>query len=83
MGFTARSLVSAALEYNAAGEPWTAIKYARLAVERGMQVVGPKDADVLEMAKMAEDPWAHWSWMKRIKVRGGWGKRSKETEDDE
>ncbi|KAK4458776.1 hypothetical protein QBC42DRAFT_276040 [Cladorrhinum samala] len=75
--------VSAALEYNAAGEPWTAIKYARLAVERGMQVVGPKDADVLEMAKMAEDPWAHWSWMKRIKVRGGWGKRSKETEDDE
>ncbi|KAK3990665.1 hypothetical protein QBC44DRAFT_341776 [Cladorrhinum sp. PSN332] len=61
--------VFAAIEYNGIGEPWTAVKYARLAVEWGIPVVGPKDADVVEMAKMAEDPWGHWSWLKRNKVR--------------
>ncbi|KAK4165330.1 hypothetical protein QBC43DRAFT_32103 [Cladorrhinum sp. PSN259] len=75
--------VYAALEYNAIGEPWMAIKYARLAVDWGIPVVGPKDSDVIEMAKMAEDPWGHWSWLKRNKVRGGWGKRQKESADDE
>ncbi|KAK4192050.1 hypothetical protein QBC35DRAFT_261721 [Podospora australis] len=75
--------VFAALEYNAAGEPWTAVKYARLAIDWGIPVVGPKDADVKEMQSLAEDPWAHWSWLKRMKIKGGWGKKREGEEEAE
>lgn len=46
----------AAIEWNGAGEPWTAAKYARLAVEYGLAAVGPKDRDVVEMKSLADDP---------------------------
>jgi hypothetical protein len=59
----------AALEWNAAGEPWTAVKFARLAVEWGIPHLGEGDGDIRELRKLAEDPWGHWSWEKR--VRGG------------
>ncbi|KAK4232036.1 hypothetical protein QBC38DRAFT_143525 [Podospora fimiseda] len=75
--------VFAAIEYNGVGDPWTATKYAGLAVEWGIPVVGPKDEDMVEMAKLAEDPWGHWSWLKRSKVRGGWGKRQRDVVDDD
>ncbi|KAK8041794.1 Lysine methyltransferase [Apiospora rasikravindrae] len=62
----------AALEYNGAGEPWLASKYARLAIEHGLAAGGPKDSDVLAMQALVKDPWAHWSWMLRTKRRMNW-----------
>ncbi|KAK3357621.1 hypothetical protein B0T25DRAFT_164645 [Lasiosphaeria hispida] len=73
----------AALEYNGIGEPWTATKWAQLAVEWGIPAVGEKDQDVIEMQKLAEDPWAHWSWMLRSKKRAGWGRKDGEEEEDD
>lgn len=72
----------AAAEYNGVGEPWTAIKYARLAVEWGIPIVGPKDRDVLDMEALAEDPWSHWSWMLRSKKRFGPGEKGEEDDDE-
>ncbi|TLD18290.1 hypothetical protein E2P81_ATG12085 [Venturia nashicola] len=64
----------AAIEFNGVGEPSTAQKYARLAVETGLLYGGPADKDVKEMEKLLKDPWAHWSWMlrtnKRMEVAG-------------
>jgi hypothetical protein len=61
--------VFAALEYSAVGERWMAVKYARLAVEWGIPMVGEEDEDVKEMREFVKDPRGHWSWMRR--VRGG------------
>ncbi|KAK4239850.1 hypothetical protein C8A03DRAFT_32043 [Achaetomium macrosporum] len=57
----------AALEYNAAGDPWMAVKYARLAVEWGIPMAGPEDEDMGDLRELAENPWGHWSWLKRVK----------------
>ncbi|KAK3302440.1 uncharacterized protein B0T15DRAFT_305542 [Chaetomium strumarium] len=57
----------AALEYNAAGDPWTAVKYARLAVEWGVPMVEEEDEELADVRQLAEDPWGHWSWLKRVK----------------
>jgi len=73
----------AALEYNAVGDPWTATKYARLAVDHGIPMVGEQAADVVEMKKLADDPWAHWSWMLRTKKRSGWGRDDEDEVDDD
>lgn len=73
----------AALEYNAVGDPWTASKYAHLAVDYGIPMVGEKHADVVEMKKLLEDPWAHWSWGLREKKKSGWGYRDEEEEEDD
>lgn len=62
-----------AIEYNGAGEPWLATKYARLAIKHGLASSGPKDPDVIEMKELARDPWDHWSWMLRTKKRMNWG----------
>ncbi|KAK6843827.1 hypothetical protein PG987_004687 [Apiospora arundinis] len=62
----------AALEYNGAGEPWMASKYARLAIQHGLAAGGPRDSDVLAMSDLVRDPWAHWSWMLRTKRRMNW-----------
>lgn len=62
----------AALEYNGVGEPWTATKYARLAVQHGLAGGGPNDSDVREMTALARNPWEHWSWMLRTKKRMNW-----------
>ncbi|KAK8139326.1 lysine methyltransferase [Apiospora sp. TS-2023a] len=62
----------AALEYNGAGEPWIASKYARLAIQHGLAAGGPRDSDVLAMKDLVKDPWAHWSWMLRTKRRMNW-----------
>lgn len=64
----------AAIEWNGVGEPWHAVRYARLAIEYGLAAVGPKDTDVIEMKKLAEDPWGHWSWMLRTSKRMSWGR---------
>ena len=63
----------AAIEWNGAGEPWQAVRYARLAIEAGLASAGPKDRDVIEMTKLADNPWAHWSWMLRTSKRMSWG----------
>lgn len=63
----------AAVEYNGAGEPWIAIKYARLAIQHGLAAAGPNDSDVIEMKSLVADPWEHWSWMLRTKRRLNWG----------
>jgi hypothetical protein len=57
----------AALEYNAAGDAWTAVKYARLGVEWGIPMVGEEDEEMRDLRELAEDPWGHWSWLKRVK----------------
>ncbi len=63
----------AALEYNGIGEPWTAVKYARMAIQYGLPSVSIKHDDIIEMTKLAEDPWQHWSWLLRTKKRMNWG----------
>lgn len=63
----------AAIEWNGAGEPWQAVRYARLAIETGLASAGPKDRDVNEMIRLADNPWAHWSWMLRTSKRMSWG----------
>lgn len=74
----------AAIEWNGVGEPWTAAKYARLAIEYGIYSSGEKDADVADMDDLATDPWSHWSWMVRMKRRTGWRERDHvQGEDDE
>jgi hypothetical protein len=73
----------AAIEWNGVGEPWTATKYARLAIEYGIYSSGEKDEDVAEMDELATDPWSHWSWMFRTTRRMGWGlKREVDRDDD-
>ncbi|KAJ9155130.1 SET domain protein [Pleurostoma richardsiae] len=64
----------AAIEWNGAGEPWAAVRHARLAVEHGLASSGPADRDVVEMGRLAEDPWGHWSWMLRTSKRMSWGR---------
>lgn len=82
----------AAIEWNGVGEPWNAVRYARLAIEYGLAATGPNDADVIEMRSIAEDPWGHWSWMLRTSKRMSWGRmrevgtnymRDSDYEDDE
>lgn len=63
----------AAIEWNGVGEPWQAVRYARLAIEAGLASAGPKDRDVREMTRLADNPWAHWSWMLRTSKRMSWG----------
>ncbi|OHE95499.1 hypothetical protein CORC01_09232 [Colletotrichum orchidophilum] len=62
-----------AIEYNGIGEPWLATKYARMAVEYGLTTLWEGHGDVVEMSKLAEDPWSHWSWMLRTRKRYSWG----------
>ncbi|KAK6088909.1 lysine methyltransferase [Seiridium cupressi] len=57
----------AAIEYNAVGRPWEAIKYARLAIQHGFIARGAKDEDSYELYELAEDPWEHWSFMMKGK----------------
>lgn len=64
----------AAIEWNGVGEPWNAVRYARLAIEYGLVAVGSRDRDVVEMKKLAEDPWGHWSWMLRTSKRMSWAR---------
>jgi hypothetical protein len=61
------ALVFAALEFNAAGDPWTAVKYARRAIEVSIPILGENSKEVRQMKKLAEDPQSHWSW--NISVR--------------
>lgn len=63
----------AAIEWNGVGEPWKAVQYARLAIETGLASAGPKDRDVNEMIRLADNPWAHWSWMLRTSKRFSFG----------
>lgn len=60
----------AAIEWNSVGEAWTAVKYAHLAIEFGFFATGPGFDDMIDLA---EDPWNHFSWMSRTKIRDGWG----------
>ncbi|KAK1989631.1 SET domain-containing protein [Colletotrichum falcatum] len=74
----------AAIEYNGVGEPWLATKYARLAIDAGLTTLWEGHGDVVEMTKLAEDPWGHWSWMLRTRKRYSWGgKTGRFVEDDE
>ncbi|KAF6807289.1 hypothetical protein CSOJ01_08258 [Colletotrichum sojae] len=74
----------AAIEYNGVGEPWLATKYARLAIEYGLTTLWEGHGDVVEMTKLAEDPWSHWSWMLRTRKRYSWGPGARiELEEEE
>ncbi|KAK2014798.1 SET domain-containing protein [Colletotrichum eremochloae] len=73
----------AAIEFNGVGEPWLATKYARLAVDAGLTTLWEGHGDVIEMTKLIEDPWSHWSWMLRTRKRYSWGKSRRYAEDDD
>lgn len=60
----------AAVEFNAVGRVWEAIKYARLAIRHGFVAAGPKNDDHYELAALAENPTTHWSYMMRRKDGG-------------
>ncbi|KAI0171518.1 hypothetical protein BJ166DRAFT_518980 [Pestalotiopsis sp. NC0098] len=66
----------AAVEFNAAGRVWEAVKYARLAVQHGFVAAGPKNEDGYELAALAENPTTHWSYMMRRKDDSGSSDRS-------
>ncbi|KAK4151243.1 hypothetical protein C8A00DRAFT_17328, partial [Chaetomidium leptoderma] len=61
----------AALEYNAVGDAWTAVKYGRMGVEWAIPMVGEGDDDVTELRALVEDPWGHWSWERRVSGQEG------------
>ena len=55
----------AAIEFNGIGNPWMAMKYARLAVEAGLLSHGPSHPHFAEVQLLLKDPTTHWSWMWR------------------
>ncbi|ETS82058.1 hypothetical protein PFICI_07060 [Pestalotiopsis fici W106-1] len=57
----------AAIEFNAVGKVWEAIKYARLAIQHSFVVAGPNNDDHYELAALAENPTTHWSHLMRRK----------------
>ena len=61
----APAYVWAAVEWNGAGNPWKALKYAYKAVEIGLIHGGPGHVDVLDMQELIQDPTAHYSFMLR------------------
>ncbi|KAL2200994.1 hypothetical protein P885DRAFT_65297 [Corynascus similis CBS 632.67] len=65
-GMMHEAYMLAALEYSGVGDAWTAIKYARLGLEYGFPMLGERDEDVQDMMELAEDPWRHWSWKRRV-----------------
>ncbi|KAL2133583.1 hypothetical protein VTI74DRAFT_2147 [Chaetomium olivicolor] len=73
-GIVHEAYTLAALEFNAWGDPWTAVKYARLGVEWGIPMVGEDDEDMGELRRLAEDPWGHWSWLRRVRKVEGKGR---------
>ncbi|KAK2058414.1 SET domain-containing protein [Colletotrichum caudatum] len=72
-----------AIEFNGIGEPWLATKYARLAIEAGLTTLWEGHGDVVEMTKLANDPWSHWSWMLRTRKRYSWGGKPGNNDDDD
>ncbi|KND92708.1 SET domain-containing protein 5 [Tolypocladium ophioglossoides CBS 100239] len=56
----------AALTFCAEGQRWSAIKYARLAIEIGMLNDGFLDEDVKQMMKLAKEPEKESCWLKRV-----------------
>lgn len=68
-------------EYNVVGELWIVVKWVNRVVEWGILVVGFKDGDMEQMRRLIKDLWVYWSWLKRVKVRGGWGKGSEREGD--
>lgn len=77
----------AALEWNGVGEAWTAMRYARRAIEEEvLQVREERGEDVEDMLELVEDPWEHWSWLWRTRKRMGWKplreEKKKEIEKD-
>ncbi|KAK3295620.1 uncharacterized protein B0H64DRAFT_322698 [Chaetomium fimeti] len=63
----------AALEFSGVGDAWTAVRYASLGLEWGIPMLGEEDEEVEELRSLAEDPWGHWSWMKRVVGEEGEG----------
>lgn len=55
----------AAIEWNGIGRTWKAVRYARLAIEAGLNSFGPMHNSVLDMEQLVLNPLEHWSWMKR------------------
>ncbi|KAL2181341.1 uncharacterized protein P884DRAFT_188573, partial [Thermothelomyces heterothallicus CBS 202.75] len=68
-GLMYEAYMLAALEYNGAGDPWTAVKYARLALEWGIPMLEEADEDLEDMRELASDPQRHWSWRRRAEPK--------------
>jgi hypothetical protein len=65
----AEAYMYAALQNSANGQQFMAVKYASLAVEKGMLYAGPDYKDVVEMRSLMDDPGKHWSWKLRERLR--------------
>lgn len=81
-GPIAEAYALAAIEYNGVGDAWTAMRFARKAVEAGLLYGGPGDEDVRVMQELLRDPWGHWSWMLRATKRMFRGRRITESAVD-
>jgi hypothetical protein len=60
----------AALEWNGVGDVMTAVRYARLGLDKGLLLRGEDRPFVGSLRNMIKDPKAHWSWRFRVKGRG-------------
>jgi hypothetical protein len=74
-GFLYQGYYYAAIEWNGAGERWKAMEFARLGVELGLIVAGPRDPMVKGLKDLVRSPARHWSWAFRLKGRS-------DSEDD-
>ncbi|KAF2664724.1 SET domain-containing protein [Microthyrium microscopicum] len=73
----------AAHEYASVGDEWSAVKYARLAVESGLLYAGPDGDDVVDMQELLADPKAHWSWRFRERKGAESDEEDEEADEDE
>lgn len=59
----------AAIEWNGVGDSGRAMRYARLCLDKGLLLRGPKRPFVDSMRALIADPAGHWSWRFRLKLK--------------
>jgi hypothetical protein len=52
----------AALKYNGIGELSMAVKYARMAIQHGLPLLGKEHSYIIDMVTLVNKPLEHWSW---------------------
>lgn len=73
-GVVHEAYAMAALEWSGVGDAARAERWARLALEWGVPMLGEEDEEVEELRGLAGDPERHWSWRRRlVGVEGGEG----------
>ncbi|RDW59127.1 hypothetical protein BP5796_12051 [Coleophoma crateriformis] len=57
----------AALQYSSNGDASMAVKYAQMAIQHGLPIVGNRHEYMIEMETLVESPLEHWSWSISVK----------------